>query len=109
MTQMAHRINKGVGKPVEFYGLRGIWMYSFFGGMAGLIFLYFVLASSGFPSLALLLLILTLAGMLWVYVFRMNEKHGEFGLLKLSAKKKMPSAIVIRNPHIFQNLKSSAK
>lgn len=104
-----YKINKGVGKSAEFYGLRGTWMYTFLGGMGVVIFLFFGLVSSGFPSLLAVLFTLILASIFCLYVFRANEKYGEFGLLKFSARKKIPHCIVIRNPTIFQNLKTLEK
>ena len=60
-------INKGIGKPVEFKGLKSQYLFIF-----------------------------TSATLLVWLTFRLNEKYGTHGLMKLSARKSHPFHIINR-------------
>ncbi|MHC5201479.1 DUF4133 domain-containing protein [Myroides sp. LJL119] len=46
-----YRILKGVGKPLEFYGLKGAYIFYFLGGLIGNLLLIVVMHLVGFPPL----------------------------------------------------------
>lgn len=101
-----YHINKGIGRTVEFKGLKAQYVFIFAGGLLGiLVFVmilymarvstYFCLAIGGVSSSVLI----------W-QTFSLNRKYGEHGLMKLGAQKKHPKYI-ISHKCIYRYLKSN--
>ena len=67
-------INKGIGRPVEFKGLKAQYLFIFAGGL-----------------LAAFILFATV----WL-TFRLNAKYGEHGLMKLGATRMRPRHVLHR-------------
>ena len=76
-------INRGIGKPVEFKGLKSQYLFIFAGGLLALFVLFIIMYMVGINQ--------------WVCLtFRLNEKYGTHGLMKLSARKSHPFHIINR-------------
>lgn len=91
-----YRINKGVGRQVEFKGLRAQYLFIFAGGLLGVFILFVVLYMAGVPALACILITLPLGtGMVW-YTFRLNDRYGAHGLMKKAAARYHPRRIIHR-------------
>lgn len=91
-----YSINKGIGKPAEFRGLKSQYLFIFAGGLLA-IFVVFVImymvginqtVCIGFGSIA--------AAMLIWGTFHLNGKYGEFGLMKVQAIRNHPRYIINR-------------
>ena len=98
-------INKGVGKPVEFQGLQAQYIWYLFGGLVASFLLFAIIYLLGIPPILAVLFFLVSSGLLAFYVFSMGKKYGEHGLMMRRAKKAQPRYMVVRNPHLFKNLK----
>ena len=82
-------INKGVGRQVEFKGLRAQYLFLFAGGLLAVFILVIVLYMGGVSGVGL-------GGALVALTFRLNRKYGSYGLMKLLAARRHPRRIVSR-------------
>lgn len=91
-----YNINKGIGRTVEFKGLKAQYLFIFAGGLLGMLILVMILYMAGVNSYICLLLGAG-GGFLIVWqTFSMNKKYGEHGLMKIAARKKHPKYIINR-------------
>ena len=72
-------INKGIGRPVEFKGLKAQYLFLFAGGLLAAFIFGAVSASS----------------LVWL-TFRLNARYGEHGLMKLGAARMRPRHVLHR-------------
>ena len=81
-------VNRGIGKPVEFKGLKSQYLFIFCGGVNQWLCIGFIVSAS-------LLLV-------W-QTFRLNAKYGTHGLMKAAARKRHPRFIISRKaiPRLF--------
>ncbi len=89
-------INKGIGKSVEFQGLKSQYLFIFVGGLLGIFIITVVLYMSGVPDLIAIGIGVGGAALLVWQTFSLNAKYGEHGLMKLSAKRSHPRYIINR-------------
>ena len=82
-------INKGVGRQVEFKGLRAQYLFLFAGGLLAVYM-------GGVDQVACLATGLGMGGALVALTFRLNRKYGAYGLMKLLAARRHPRRIVSR-------------
>lgn len=100
-----YKINKGINKPIEFKGLKAQYIIYLAVGLLVLMILFAVLFVAGVNTFVCLVLILMLGTGLFVMVFRMSEKYGQYGLLKRTARRHIPDYLIIRSRRKFINLK----
>ena len=89
-------INKGIGKPVEFKGLKSQYLFIFAGGLLALFVLFIIMYMVGINQWVCIIFGVTSATLLVWLTFRLNEKYGTHGLMKLSARKNHPFYIINR-------------
>ncbi len=87
------QINKGIGRTVEFKGLKAQYLFIFAGGLLGLFIAIVILYMIGINQYMCLILGLVSGGILIWKTFALNNKYGEHGLMKVSARKKHPKFI----------------
>ena len=104
-----YRINRGVGQPLEFQGLKAPYFGRFLAIWFGLLLLWGMLHLFGLPSFAALLLALVPGGFGVRRLYRMSNTYGEHGLMKRSALRKMPGALVSRSRRVFIQLDQDGK
>lgn len=89
-------INKGIGRSVEFQGLKSQYLFIFAGGLLALFVLFVILYMAwgnqwiciGFGG--------TAASVLVWQTFSLNRKYGEHGLMKRSALHSHPRYLINR-------------
>ena len=87
------QINKGIGRTVEFKGLKAQYLFIFAGGLLGLFIAIVILYMIGvYPYLCLTLGLISGGILIWK-TFALNNKYGAHGLMKVSARKKHPQYI----------------
>lgn len=91
-----YNINKGIGRTVEFKGLKSQYLFIFAGGLLGILILVMVLYMAGVNTYICLGLGTGGASMIVWQTFSLNKKYGEHGLMKISAKKRHPRYIICR-------------
>ncbi|MCX8524585.1 DUF4133 domain-containing protein [Chryseobacterium formosus] len=103
-----YNINKGIGRTVEFKGLKAQYLFIFAGGLLGLLIVVMIMYMAGVSTYFCLGLGGISASLLIGQTFTLNRKYGEHGLMKLGANKKHPKYIISRKS-IFRYLKSNSK
>lgn len=100
-----YHINKGIGRTVEFKGLKAQYLFIFAGGSLGILVFVMVMYMANVNTYLCLTLGGASSGILIWQTFSLNGKYGEHGLMKLGAQKKHPRYIVNRKS-IYRNLKT---
>ena len=95
-TMADYPINRGIGKPVEFRGLKSQYLFIFAGGLLALFVLFIIMYMVGINQWVCIIFGVTSATLLVWLTFRLNEKYGTHGLMKLSARKSHPFHIINR-------------
>lgn len=100
-------INKGVGRTVEFKGLKAQYLFLFTGGLLATFIVVVVLYLLGLSQLVCLGIGVVGATVVVWQTFAMNRKYGEHGLMKLGAVRTHPQYLSNRRSvlHLFRNLK----
>ena len=92
----SYDINKGIGKDVEFRGLRAQYLFIFAGGLLGTFLLFVVMYMAGVPTLGCVLTGIVLGTALIWFTFRLNARYGVHGLMKVAAARSFPRRIINR-------------
>ncbi|REC79482.1 conjugal transfer protein TraF [Chryseobacterium elymi] len=87
-------INKGVGRSVEFKGLKAQYLFIFAAGLLGILILVMIMYMIGINSYVCLILGGSGSSVLIWQTFSLNAKYGEHGLMKVASKKRHPRFIV---------------
>lgn len=93
-----YNINKGIGRTVEFRGLKAQYLFIFAGGLLAILILVMILYMAGISSYICLFLGAGGASLIVWQTFSLNRKYGEHGLMKIGAKKRHPRYIICRKP-----------
>lgn len=103
-----YNINKGIGRTVEFQGLKAQYLFIFAGGLLGtLIFVMILYMANINPYICLFIGAVGASLIVW-QTFSLNKKHGEHGLMKIGARKRHPRYIICRKP-VHRYLKFTPK
>lgn len=92
---MKYIVNRGVGKSVEFKGLKAQYLFIFSIGLLMIFFLLMVLYM-GINQVFCIIFGIFATSILVFLVFHLNQKYGEHGLMKLAARKRHPDFIINR-------------
>lgn len=98
-------INKGIGRSVEFQGLKSQYLFIFAGGLLALFVLFVILYMAGVNQWICIGFGGTSASILVWQTFSLNKKYGEHGLMKRSALHSHPRYLINRRriPRIFRH------
>lgn len=89
-------INKGIGRPVEFKGLKAQYLFIFVGGLLALFVLFVILYMIGIDQWICIGFGVVSASVLVWQTFALNARYGEHGLMKLGASKSHPRYLLNR-------------
>lgn len=93
---MKYTINKGIGRSVEFKGLKAQYLFLFAGGLLAVFVLFVIFYMAGIDQWTCIGFGAGAASALVFYTFRLNAKYGEYGLMKLAASRRRPRYIINR-------------
>ena len=98
-------INKGIGRSVEFQGLKSQYLFIFAGGLLALFVLFVILYMVGVNQWICIGFGGTSASILVWQTFALNKKYGEHGLMKRSALHSHPRYLINRRriPRLFRH------
>ena len=98
-------INKGIGRSVEFQGLKSQYLFIFAGGLLALFVLFVILYMAGVNQWICIGFGGTSASILVWQTFSLNRKYGEHGLMKRSALHSQPRYLINRRriPRLFRH------
>ena len=91
-----YAINKGIGRSVEYKGLKAQYLFIFAGGLLALFVVYVIMYISGVSQWFCIGFGVTAASALVWLTFHLNAKYGQYGLMKLTAVKYHPRYIINR-------------
>ncbi len=91
-------INKGIGKPAEFKGLKSQYLFIFAGGLLAVFFVFVIMYMIGISQWICIGFGVVTAGILVWGTFFLNDKYGQHGLMKLQATSHHPGFIINRLP-----------
>jgi len=89
-------INKGIGRTVEFKGLKAQYLFIFAGGLLGLLILVMILYMLGSGMYLCLAVGVAMGSLLVWQTFSLNSRYGQHGLMKAYARSKHPRYIIAR-------------
>lgn len=89
-------INKGIGRSVEFKGLKAQYLFIFAAGLLGVLILVMLMYMIGINSYFCLFIAGGGSSLLIWKTFSLNAKYGEHGLMKVTSKKRHPRFIINR-------------
>jgi len=104
MSTSVYAINKGINKPIEFKGLKAQYIWYLGGGLLGLLIAFAVLYISGVNTFVCLALIVAGGTGLFMYVYKLSHKHGQYGMMKAVAKRSIPAQVKSYSRQPFINL-----
>ena len=98
-------INKGIGRSVEFQGLKSQYLFIFAGGLLALFVLFVILYMAGVNQWICIGFGGAAASVLVWQTFSLNRKYGEHGLMKRSALHSHPRYLINRRriPRLFRH------
>lgn len=89
-------VNKGIGRSVEFKGLKAQYLFIFVGGLLVLFVLFVILYMIGINQWICIGFGVVSASVLVWQTFALNARYGEHGLMKLGATKSHPRYLLNR-------------
>ena len=94
-------VNKGIGRPVEFKGLKAQYLFVFAGGLLAAFLLFVILYMAGVTAAS---------AVVWL-TFRLNAMYGEHGLMKLGAARMRPRYLLHRRrvSHLLRRKRKGRK
>ena len=98
-------VNKGIGRPVEFKGLKAQYLFIFTGGLLALFILFVILYMVGIdPWICIGFGVVSSSVLVW-QTFALNARYGEHGLMKQGAAKSHPRYLINRRRihRLFKN------
>ena len=100
-------INKGIGKPAEFKGLKSQYLFIFACGLLGIFVVFVVMYMAGIGQWICIGFGVCAASVLVWLTFSLNAKYGEHGLMKVQARRSHPKYIINRKtiPRLFTRKK----
>lgn len=102
-----YSINKGIGKPAEFKGLKSQYLFIFAGGLLGVFIVFVIMYMIGISQMICIAFGVVTAGTLVWGTFFLNDKYGEYGLMKMQANANHPKYIInrLRIQRLFTRVK----
>lgn len=101
MNNSVYQINKGINQSIEFKGLKAQYIWYLGGGVVFLMILFSIFYVLGIPSIVCVILIGGIGIFMVAKIYKMSNQFGEFGMMKMLAKKQIPNSIKIYSRRIF--------
>ena len=104
MNTSVYSINKGINKPIEFRGLKAQYIWYLGGGLLVLLILFAVLYICGVNTFICLGIIIISGTGLFLHVYKLSRKYGQYGMMKGIAKRNVPHYIKSYSRKTFTGL-----
>jgi hypothetical protein len=99
-------MNKRINRPAEFRGLKAQYIWMLGGSFVSVLLVFGVMYALGISTYICMPLALGLGGFGLSRVSRMSRKYGQYGLMKLGARKKTPWGLQSRSRRFLIQLMS---
>ncbi len=93
MGNTIYSINKGINRPLEFRGLKAQYIGYFGGGLVVVLMLFSAMYIAGLNPYLVVVIGLSLGCFVFYYVYRLNGKYGQHGLMRKRAQRKIPNLL----------------
>lgn len=107
MQDKQYIINKGINRPIEFKGVKGHYIGYLAAAVAGMLVVFGIMFSAGIPQYICAPSALGLGGYAIARIMRLSHKYGQFGLMKLRAKKWIPAALLSKSRKVFIQIRNN--
>lgn len=104
MSTSVYQINKGINKPIEFKGLKAQYIWYLGGGLLGLLILFAIMYICGVNTFICLGIIIIGGTALFIHVYKLSHKYGQYGMMKTIAKRSIPETIKSYSRKVFTGL-----
>lgn len=104
-----YSINKGVQQPVTFKGLKAQYIWYLGGGLVGILITFAILYICGVNTFFCLGIALGSGGLLFVWVYRLSNTYGEYGMIKKGAQRMLPKVIRNNSRKIFMKTRMETR
>ncbi len=101
MANSVYQINKGINQSIEFRGLKAQYIWYLGGGVVALLIVFSAMYIIGLPSLVCVGVIGVAGTVLVVKIYKMSNTYGEYGMMKMLAKRQLPKAVRSRSRKVF--------
>lgn len=100
---MDFEMNRGIGRNVEFKGLESQYLFVFAGGLLAVFVVFVIMYMAGVNQWICIGFGVTAALSLVWLTFRLNDKYGTHGLMKVAANKQHPRYVLnrLKIPRLF--------
>lgn len=100
---MNFEMNRGIGRNVEFKGLESQYLFVFAGGLLAVFVVFVIMYMAGVNQWVCIGFGVTAALSLVWLTFRLNDKYGTHGLMKVAANKQHPKYVLnrLKIPRLF--------
>lgn len=109
MATTVYPINKGINSSLEFRGLKAQYIWYLAGGLVAVLILFAILYISGVNAYMCIAIALVTGGGLFVYVYKLNNQYGQYGLMRKAAQRKVPKTIKCQSRKKFVREGSDGK
>jgi Domain of unknown function (DUF4133) len=99
-----YEINKGIGRPIEFKGIKAQYIGYLAAGMVLLLLLFAILYIVGAGLYISLGIVLPSGYALYAGIQHYSKKYGAYGLIKKSARTQLPTGIIAHSRKCFTSL-----
>lgn len=104
MATSVYNINKGINKPIEFKGLKAQYIGYLGAGLVLLLILFSILYITGVNMFICLGLIIALGTVLFMFIYKISNQYGQYGLMKRAARRSIPSHLLCGSRRLFIQL-----
>lgn len=101
MAVSIYKINKGINKPIVFKGLKAQYIWYMGGVLMVLLIIYITLYMVGVNQYICVGIVGTAGTVLSRKIFAMSKKYGQYGLMKMLARKAIPKVIKTNSRELF--------
>jgi hypothetical protein len=104
MSTSVYQINKGINKPIEFKGLKAQYIWYLGGGLLALLIVFAILYICGVNTFVCVAIIILSGSVLFMHVYKLSHKYGQYGMMKTLAKRSIPPIIKNYSRKTFTSL-----
>ena len=104
MSNSVYHVNKSINKPIEFKGLKAQYIWYLGGGLVVLLVFFAALYICGVNAFFCLGIIGVLGTVLFIQVYALSKKYGQYGLMKKEAARRIPKQVRLYSRKTFIQL-----
>ena len=104
MNTSVYSINKNINKPIEFKGLKAQFIWYLGGGLVVLLMLFAILYICEVNPFVCVCVVLVLATCLFMQVYKLSNRYGQYGMMKKVAARQIPQRIILSSRRVFLEL-----